>query len=462
MKAQQKIIDTQILPGAAAPIVSKVRQYTTSPNKRMCYVGDLFWQTGPLARPGHTILVLPDMTFQTILGFGSALTDSACYNLARMPKAARDQLMYTLYSPKEAAFNVNRLTVGPSDYSPEYYLNGSATVDPTMKGFNLRWDRQYKIPMIKRAQSYNPDGMFFFASPWTPLPWMTSTGTQNGGTMERAHMEAYALFLLKWLQGYLKAGIKVQGLTVQNEPDTNQGGSMPQCSWPQEYWVDFIKSFIGPLLEKMGMKVEIWIIDHNPNLWGMALSALSVADLRRFVSGVAWHWYMDDAGRIAKVHDKYPEQNAHWTEGGQDITNPDYQTAWTRWAKSNITLLRNRCSSLTSWNVALDEKGLPKIGGFPCAGVVTIDSQTHGVTFSGLYHAMVHFSKFVQRGAKVLESLSGLSELGDVSHVALKNPDGSYVLVIANSGDDQTVCIQLGNQEIDVGLAEDSVTTLVW
>jgi glucosylceramidase len=444
---------------AAAPVVSRIRQYTTSANKRLGYVADLFWQTGQKATPGHTIVLMPEMTFQNILGFGACLTDSSCYNFSLMSEESRGKLFHKLFSPDEAALNVNRMTVGPSDYSPEIYNNGGPGPDPKMKHFNLRWDRQYKIPMIKQALSFNPDGMFLFGSPWSPLPWMTSNGTMTGGTMERAHMQTYALFLLKWLQGYMKAGIKVQGLTVQNEPDTNQGGAMVQCSWPQEFWVDFIKSCLGPLLEKMGMKTEIWIIDHNPNLWGMALAALDDYDLRRFITGVAWHWYNNDPGRMSQVHDAYPDKTAHWTEGGQDITNPDYKFAWARWAKSFTTLLRNRCSSLTAWNMALDENGKPNIGPFPCAGLVTIDSKTHEVTYSGLYHAMVHFSKFVRRGATVIESLSGL---GDVSHVALKNPDGSFVAVITNNGEAQTISVQLGENSFDLGLEKDSVTTLVW
>jgi glucosylceramidase len=162
---------------------------------------------------------------------------------------------------------------------------------------------------------------------------------------------------------------------------------------------------------------------------------------------------------MAQVHDAYPDKSAHWTEGGSDVTDPNYARDHVRWGQSITSSLRNRCSSITTWNVALDEHGKPNIGPFPCGGLVTVNSETSAVTFSGLYHALGQFSRHVRRGAVVFESLSALPLIAQVAFV---NPDGERVLVLTNSGSAETVSVRLGDKTVDVSLEAGSVTTLVW
>ena len=65
---------------------------------------------------------------------------------------------------------------------------------------------------------------------------------------------------------------------------------------------------------------------------------------------------------MSRVHDAFPAKHAYWTEGGPDITRPDYQTDWTKWADQFNGILNNWARAITAWNVALDEKGKPNSG----------------------------------------------------------------------------------------------------
>lgn len=59
------------------------------------------------------------------------------------------------------------------------------------------------------------------------------------------------------------------------------------------------------------------------------------------------------------------------------------------------------------WNVALDPQGGPKgtANGCPgCSGVVTIDEQSHTVSFSSEYYQLGQVSAFVQPGAARIDS----------------------------------------------------------
>jgi glucosylceramidase len=162
---------------------------------------------------------------------------------------------------------------------------------------------------------------------------------------------------------------------------------------------------------------------------------------------------------MSKAHDVYPEAEMHWTEGGPDYTEPGYLTDWCKWGATFSDVLRNWCRSITAWNLALDERGRPNIGPFPCGGVVTINSQTREITRSGQYWALAHYARGVRRGARRFESQSAAA---DLRHVALENPDGQKVLVVTNPGPAKTIELRLANKAATVSLKNNSLTTLTW
>ena len=49
-----------------------------------------------------------------------------------------------------------------------------------------------------------------------------------------------------------------------------------------------------------------------------------------------------------------------------------------------------------------------------------------------------------------------------VSHAGFRNPDGSHIVVLANTGAAKRVQLVQGNQALDVDLPADSVQTLQW
>ena len=181
--------------------------------------------------------------------------------------------------------------------------------------------------------------------------------------------------------------------------------------------------------------------------------------MRKYANAVAWHGYAGVPSMMSKVHDAHPDAEMHWTEGGPDYTSPDYATDWAKWGHTFTEALRNRCQSLTGWNLALDENGRPNIGPFPCGGLVTVHSQTKEITRSGQYWAFAHFSRLICRGARRFDS-QGI--LPDVDHVACENPDGQKVLVITNTAAACPVVLQMGAVTAELTLPTASLTTLSW
>jgi glucosylceramidase len=376
-------------------------------------------------------------------------------------------VMHDLFAPDAMAMNVCRTCIGASDYSRTLYsFDESPEPDPELAKFSIDHDKAYILPVLREARKQNP-GLFLFSSPWSPPGWMKANNSMLGGGMRKLSFPPYARYFLKFLEGYQAEGVTIDAVTVQNEVDAEQDGRMPACLWAQEEEAEFVSRHLGPALRKAGRSTKIWVIDHNYNLWGRAIGELSDSAAYEYIEGIAWHGYLGEPSAISRVHDAFPEKSAYWTEGGPDINSPDYATDYARWAKTFNEILRNWARSITAWNLALDEKGKPNIGPFSCGGTVTLDSATHKVTKSGQYWAFAHFSRHVRRGAKVIATNgvgvdAGKSGAASVSHVAVRNPDGSFALVLANIGPEARVQLVLGSNAIDLELPADSVHTLEW
>jgi glucosylceramidase len=436
----------------------EVRAWSTYGTRRFAPEGALHWQPAA-GSAADTITLDPSKRFQDLLGFGGAFTDASCYLLNSMPAGAREELLHEFFSPDAMNFSVCRNCVGSSDYSTKAYsYDDTPQRDPTLAGFSIEPDRAYIIPIMAEARKLNPD-LFLFASPWSPPGWMKANNSLLGGSMRKSSYIPYAQYFLKFLRAYQEAGVKINAVTVQNEVDTDQDGRMPACLWGQEYEIEFIKGHLGPALRDAGMDTKIWALDHNYNLWGRAIGELSDPDAYRFIDGIAWHGYMGVPADMTRVHNAFPEKSCYWTEGGPDISAPDYLTDWTKWSSTYAEILRNWARSITAWNLVLDEQGKPNIGPFPCGGIVTVDSRSKAVTRSGQYWAFAHYSRMIQRGAKVFSSEGGTK---GVAHVGVENPDGARVVVLANSGTDRGVQLRLAGRAVTIQMPRDSVFTLAW
>jgi glucosylceramidase len=145
---------------------------------------------------------------QQILGFGAALTDSACVMLNRVDEKERNDLLKEIYSPDEGNFSISRLCVGASDYAEKVYNFAEVPNDMDMEHFDASHDDLNIIPVVKKAIEYNPD-LYFFSSTWSPPGWMKTSSEMQGGWMVEKYVDAYALYYLKFLQHYLKSGIKI-------------------------------------------------------------------------------------------------------------------------------------------------------------------------------------------------------------------------------------------------------------
>jgi glucosylceramidase len=415
------------------------------------------WRPGLGSAPG--ISVDPARQFQSILGFGGAFTDASCYLLNQMEPAARSQLLEEFFGPDGLRLSMGRTCMGASDYSRSTYTyDDSTTSDLELKNFSIDHDRGYILPVLRQALQVQPE-LFLFATPWSPPAWMKTGDSLLGGSMRKQYFPSYAQYFVKFLEAYKAEGVSIRAVTTQNEVDTDQDGRMPAALWGQEYEAGFIKEFLGPALRAANLDTKIWLLDHNYDLWGRVLDMMSDPEVFQYVDGVAWHGYAGNPDAMTRVHNAFPTQNAYWTEGGPFYNDPDYATGWAKWSSTYAQILKNWARCIVAWNLVLDERGNPNIGPFTCGGVVTLDSKTQRLTRSGQYWAFAHYSKAVKRGAHVIATKA---DQAGIEHVAFANPDGGYVLVLTNAGDERDVECRFEGKALPLKLARNSVLTLQW
>jgi glucosylceramidase len=450
-------------PAWASEAKGPVKVWASFRDKRHAALAPLEWQK-PSQVATDAIQLDSGAARQRILGFGAAITEASAYVLSRLSEAERAPVMRDLFAPDAMALNVCRTCIGSSDYATKVYsYDESHEPDPELKKFSIDHDKQYYLPILREARKANPE-LFLFSSPWSPPGWMKPNNSMLGGAMRKQSFDPYARYFVKFLEGYKAEGVDINAVTVQNETDAEQEGRMPACLWAQEQEMEFAAKFLHPALRKAELNAKIWIVDHNYSLWGRAIDELSDPDVYKAVDGIAWHGYVGEPSAMTRVHEAFPEKNAYWTEGGPDITQPDYQTDFAKWAEQFNGILNNWARSITAWNVALDEKGKPNVGPFSCGGVITIDNGSHRITRSGQYWAFAHYSQHVKRGAQVFAT-NALGDTGagsPVSHTGFRNPDGSYVVVVVNKGAERQVQLLMGEEALTVDLPADSVQTLQW
>lgn len=416
---------------------------------------------GPIAK-------ITEETDQEILGFGAALTDASCIMLNRLSPEDRKKLLHAVYSPEESNFSVTRLCVGSSDYAGVEYHFAPVPEDMNMEHFDASHDDKDIIPVVKEAMAENPD-LYLFSSPWSPPGWMKSSKAMQGGWMLDKYLDAYALYYLKFLQYYLKNGIKIQALTPQNESETDQSSRMPACLWHPETEMKFAKKLRRLLDENEEFRdVKIWLIDHNFVMWHRAVFQMDDPETKAACAGIAWHPYEGYAEQVGYFRRQHPECENHWTEGkciinmhGFSLNGPRPRLNLGQYGQSFISALQNGIQSITLWNLALDEFGYPNIGPFAARGAVEISRDSKRITPSEEYKALVHFSKYIQRGAKRL-IVDTSAVPNNFAVAAFRNPDGTTVVTVSNTEEfDSGLNLEIDGKTVALWVLRESVNTVL-
>jgi glucosylceramidase len=404
--------------------------------------------------------------YQTIVGFGAALTDASAWLLQnKLTGRQRSALLQELFGPPpQLNLNMTRLTIGGSDFSLQQYTLDdlpAAELDPSLQHFNVASNLRDVMPTLREVMAVNPQ-LRIIASPWSAPGWMKTSETLIGGELLPQYENAYAQYLVKYIDTYRSYGIPIFALTLQNEPGFVPV-TYPAMELPAATRARIIAQYLGPALATRKPTTRILEWDHNWDEPQQPLSVLGEPAAARYIDGVAWHCYSGNPAAQSQVHRAFPDKDAYITEcSGGD---------WASSANGELLLfagdivlagLRNWARGVVYWNLALDEQYGPHSGGCrTCKGLVVIDSRTGAVSRNDEYYAFAHFSRFVLPGAVRIESSTTVK---GIATVAFQNAhDGTVVLVVVNSKTAvQRVAVKQDQIRFQSTLPPRSVATFVW
>ncbi len=430
-------------------------------------------QLGPSWHMGNgtnnlKITVNEAATFQPMDGFGASLTDSSASLIwNRLTPAQQAMLMQQLFSPSAGiGISFLRQPMGASDFSASgnysYDDVPAGQTDTTLAHFSIAHDTPYIIPLLKQALSVNA-ALKVVALPWSPPAWMKTTGTMNGGNINPAYYSSLAQYFVLFVQGYQQQGIPIYGVSPQNEP-LNSTTNYPSAYFAATDETTFIANALGPALQGAGLSsVKIFAYEHNWDHPEYAQAVLG-SSAGSLVAGSSFHCYAGDESAQASVEAAYPAKSIWFTECSGTVGSSFAGDLVWNAHHLLIGATRNWARSVSLWNLALDQNSSPTNGGCAnCRGVVTIDTSVSPakISFNVEYYVLGHVGKFVAPGATRIDS--NTFGMGGIEDVAFRNPEGSKVLLVLNSGQSAaSFSVQWNGQAFESSLPGGALATFSW
>jgi glucosylceramidase len=407
-----------------------------------------------------TIEVDSGQTFQTMEGFGFALTGGSASLIAGLGPNDRTALLQELFGDGEESIGLSclRVSIGASDLgrvSFSYCDTKPGVTDPLLERFDLAAGDPELVPVLQEILAINPS-VRIIASPWSAPPWMKTTDSFITGHLKPEFLPAYARYFVKYIEAMRTHGIHISAVTPQNEPLNPKND--PSMLMSADEQADFIGNHLGPALRQVAPGTEIYCWDHNCDKPEYPLAVLADARAREFVSGVAWHLYMGTADAMSRVREQYPQKKVYFTE--QWVFSGDDFAGALRWHSKNVLIgtMRNWSQVVLEWNLASDpECSLHTPGGAEGAlGGITI-GKTIGRNPG--YYLMAHSAKFIRPGSVRIAS----TEPDHLLNVACATPNGQIVMLVLNdTGELKRFNIAYQNRYATMEIDAGAIATLRW
>jgi len=421
---------------AANPQVTTI---LTNKNQQFAYQNPQWFKDGKAQ--GITISVDDSKHFQTIKGFGAALTESSAYLIKNMDST-------TYWNTLNKLFNTNsgigvsyiRLPISASDFSLgdySYDWMPSGQSDPNMDHFTIERDMKYVIPVLKDIKKVNPN-VKIMMSPWSAPGWMKTTGNIKGSIngkqarLIKNYYPALAKLFVKAIQAYANQGLQIDSMTIQNEPMTAPAG-YPGMFMDQYEQTDFLNNHLAPAFLNNGIKTKVFVFDHN---WDMANYPVYVFQhlndkAKQVVGGAALHCYGGDVSAQTWIHNQFPNYSIYMTECSGGGWSTDWNSNLVNDMKRLFIGSSNNWGEVSmKWNLVLDQNDGPKNGGCQnCWGLLTYNTNTKQISERLDFYTVGTFSKYVPSGSIRIQVNSNN---GDLLATGFLNPDGTRTVIVMN------------------------------
>ena len=377
-------------------------------------------------------------------GFGSAITESSGFNYQNLSEDSRKNFIKDYFSLSGLNYNYGRISIGSNDFSLSSY---SYAKKRNLNDFSVSRDKKYVIPFL--LDILKNKNISLIASSWSPpkmykrLPIL-----YYGIKLSKRHYDRYSDYLINFINEYRKLGIKIDYLTMQNEPVTRQ--HWESCVFKLDEQKDFIYNH---LLNKLtDTKVLLW--DHNKDNLFNIISDLYIKNDK--VGGVAFHYYTGNHfDEIKKIREKYKELflvNSEMCCAYSPYNEKNWISSAEYYINDIIGDMNNGINAYLDWNILLDENGGPTYKNNPVksASIRIGDNYVK----SPIYYYLYHISHFIDNSIIIKNENNT-----NLKIVSLKNNKKIIVVIMNKSNQDIEYNLLLKNKNIYDEIKKHTIVT---
>lgn len=463
-------------PTPEPPVVEEhdVNCYVTSANSSRLFASEQF-DYAKVSMSPYKVVLEPGTRYQTIDGFGPAITGSTCRNLKLMTAADRTAVLKKCFDPKDGAgFSFVRVHIGGSDFSMDEY---TCCDQQGIEFFAIPEIEKSEIwPVLREILTINPE-VKIMGSPWSCPRWMKGTvnnpttpyNSWTSGRLNPTYYDDYAEYFVQWVQEMESNGFPIYAITMQNEP-LNHGNSMSMYM-PWEDQRDFVKK-LGPAFRDASITTKILAYDHNYNYDNVSgqkdypLNIFADSDASQWLDGSAWHNYGGNVSELDHIYASAPGKTIYFTEASIGTWSSPFERRIIEDFESIfLGTLSRYGKGVLLWNLMLDQNGRPNRPGgcTTCYGAIEINSSNYKtLRYETHFYDLAQCAKVIRPGA-VRIGTSGYTAAGLV-YLAFQNPDGSCAFVALNKNDkEQTVAVyETSDRSFKYTIPAKSIASFSW
>lgn len=412
--------------------------------------------------PADPVIAIDEKkTFQHIDGFGWALTGGSAQHIMQMSPGARAALLRELFTQDSNHLGASylRVSIGASDLNDHVFSYDdlpAGQTDTLLTHFDLGSDKKDVIPVLQQIIALNPE-IRILGSPWSAPAWMKNNHDTRGGSLLPQYYRVYANYFVKYILAMQQQGIRIDAVTLQNEP--LHPGNNPSMYMPAVAEAAFVK-ILGPAVQQERLDTKIIVYDHNADRPDYPDSIFRDPEAAKWVDGSAFHLYGGKIEALSAVHDSFPDKNLYFTEQWVGAPGNFRKDIPEHVDKLIVGATRNWCKTVIEWNLAANSRWEPHTdrGGCDrCLGAVTIDGDA--VKRNPAYYIIAHAAKYVRPGSARIMTNSDET----LPNVAFRTPTGQAVLIVLNNTDAQKgFTIELRGRRIHSVLNGGAVSTYVF
>ena len=370
-------------------------------------------------KTNNTIEILDNKKITRFYGFGSAITESSGFNYDKLSIDNKKKFINDYFGKNGLNYNYGRISIGSNDFSLNSFSYAKKT---NLSDFNIDQDKKYVIPFLNDI--LNKKKISLIASPWSPPKMYKRLPILRWGIkLAKKHYENYSLYLLRFIDEYKKLGIKIDYLTMQNEPMARQ--RWESCKFTILEQKEFIYNYLMDKLKDT--KILLW--DHNKdNLFNIINELYIDNDV---IAGVAFHYYTGHCfDELKKLREKYPDKlliNSEMCCGYSKYNEKEWLSAAEYYLRDIIGDMNAGVNAYLDWNILLDEYGGPTHSKnyVKSASIRVNDAYIK----TPIYYYLYHVSHFISNECIIIDNKNNTN----LKVVGFKSKDKLSVILMNNS-----------------------------